>query len=114
MAGAVFSNRFLLPRSKLTPTRSPSNTQVELKEVMVELVEARESLERKDTEIDSLQTSKGEIEERLSALDQQLQDQKLVAAQPTVVEVIKEVSAAKVTHIFTTSRRTLEFYESIV
>ena len=58
----------------------------------MELVEARESLERKDAEIDSLRTSKAEIEDRLTALDHQLQDQKLVAAQPTVVEVIKEVT----------------------
>ena len=59
----------------------------------MELVEARESLERKDAEIDSLRTSKAEIEDRLFALDHQLQDQKLVAAQPTVVEVIKEVTS---------------------
>ena len=63
--------------------------QVELKDVMVELVDARESLDQKDVVIKSLEESKSEIESRLSSLGEELQEK--LAAEPKVVEVIKEV-----------------------
>ena len=57
---------------------------------MSELVEARENLTKKDGEIESLRQSKTEIETRLSSL---AAVPAAAAAEPKVVEVIKEVRA---------------------
>ena len=63
---------------------------------MSELLTAQENLTTKDGEIQSLRETKLEMENRLSSLDRQLEEQRTAAAAaetpaPQVVEVIKEV-----------------------
>jgi len=71
-----------------------TSLKVELKDAMSELLTARENLTTKDGEIQSLRESKLDMENRLSSLDHQLEEQRTAAADapaPQVVEVIKEV-----------------------
>merc|ERR1719334_215455 len=71
-----------------------TSLKVELKDAMSELLTARENLTTKDGEIQSLRESKLDMENRLSSLDRQLEEQRTAAADapaPQVVEVIKEV-----------------------
>ena len=62
---------------------------------MVELVEARESLEKKDGEIETLRQNNVEMEQKVvAAVDEATAAATAAAtpAEPKVVEVIKEVS----------------------